>query len=48
MKLTRRALLLTALARGLGGSLQAIADTVELHILVDLAGAQLCGRRLRD
>lgn len=37
------ALMLTALARGLGGSLQAIADTVELHILVDLAGAVTAG-----
>ncbi len=32
-------LMLVALARGLGGSLQAIADTVELHIAVDLAAA---------
>lgn len=36
-------LMLSALARGLGGSLQAIADTVELHILVDLAGAVSAG-----
>jgi hypothetical protein len=36
-------LMLIALARGLGGSLQAIADTVELHILVDLAGAVCAG-----
>ncbi len=34
------ALLITVtLARGLGGSLQAIADTVELHIAVDLVAA---------
>ncbi len=32
-------LVLAALVRGLGGSLQAIADTVELHIAVDLAAA---------
>lgn len=32
-------LLLITLARGLGGSLQAIADTVELHIALDLAAA---------
>lgn len=36
-------LILAALARGLGGSLQAIADTVELHIAVDLAGALCAG-----
>jgi hypothetical protein len=36
-------LMLIALARGLGGSLQAIADTVELHIAVDLAGAITAG-----
>jgi len=33
------ALVVATLARGLGGSLQAIADTVELHIAVDLAAA---------
>ncbi len=32
-------LVLVTLARGLGGSLQAIADTVQLHIAVDLAAA---------
>lgn len=32
-------LLVATLARGLGGSLQAIADTVELHIALDLAAA---------
>ncbi|HEY5882266.1 MAG TPA: DUF4328 domain-containing protein [Nakamurella sp.] len=36
-------LTLIALARGLGGSLQAIADTVQLHIAVDLAGAVCAG-----
>lgn len=36
-------LIVVALARGLGGSLQAIADTVELHIAVDLAGAVCAG-----
>ncbi len=36
-------LMLIALARGLGGSLQAIADTVELHIAVDLAAALTAG-----
>ena len=35
--------MLIALARGLGGSLQAIADTVELHIAVDLAAAVVAG-----
>jgi hypothetical protein len=29
--------------RGLGGSLQAIADTVELHIAVDLVAAVVAG-----
>ena len=37
------ALMATALVRGLGGSLQAIADTVELHIAVDLAAAVCAG-----
>ena len=32
-------LVVVTLARGLGGSLQAIADTVELHIAVDLSAA---------
>lgn len=32
-------LVVAAIARGRGGSLQAIADTVELHIAVDLAAA---------
>jgi hypothetical protein len=32
-------LTIVVLARGLGASLQAIADTVELHIVVDLAAA---------
>jgi len=36
-------LTLIALGRGLGGSLQAIADTVQLHIAVDLAGAVVAG-----
>lgn len=36
-------LVLAALARGSGGSLQAIADTVELHIAVDLAAAACAG-----
>ena len=36
-------LVLMALARGLGGSLQAIADTVELHLVVDLAAAFTAG-----
>jgi hypothetical protein len=31
------------LARGLGGSLQAVADTVELHIAVDLSAALVAG-----
>jgi Domain of unknown function (DUF4328) len=33
------ALIIATLARGLGGSLQAIADTVQLHIAVDLLAA---------
>lgn len=37
------ALVIAALARGLGGSLQSIADTVELHIAVDLAAAVVAG-----
>jgi hypothetical protein len=37
------ALMAAALLRGFGGSLQAIADTVELHIAVDLAGALCAG-----
>lgn len=37
------ALVAAALARGFGGSLQAIADTVELHIAVDLAAAVCAG-----
>lgn len=37
------ALMAIALLRGLGGSLQAIADTVELHIAVDLAAALCAG-----
>lgn len=37
------ALISAALVRGLGGSLQAIADTVELHIAVDLAAAVCAG-----
>lgn len=37
------ALMTAALVRGLGGSLQAIADTVELHIAVDLAAAVCAG-----
>ena len=36
-------LVLVTLARAFGGSLQSIADTVELHIAVDLTGA--CGGR---
>lgn len=36
-------LMIVTLARGLGGSLQAIADTVELHIAVDLAAAVCAG-----
>jgi len=32
-------LIIVTLARGVGGSLQAIADTVELHIAVDLVAA---------
>ena len=36
-------LIATALLRGLGGSLQAIADTVELHIAVDLVAAVVAG-----
>lgn len=37
------ALMTAALVRGIGGSLQAIADTVELHIAVDLAAAACAG-----
>ncbi len=36
-------LVLITLARAFGGSLQSIADTVELHIAVDLAGALVAG-----
>ncbi|WP_420124613.1 DUF4328 domain-containing protein, partial [Nakamurella sp.] len=36
-------LVAAALLRGLGGSLQAVADTVELHIAVDLAAAVCAG-----
>ena len=36
-------LIAVTLARGLGGSLQAIADTVELHIAVDLVAAVVAG-----
>ena len=36
-------LIIATLARGFGGSLQAIADTVELHIAVDLAAAVVAG-----
>ncbi len=36
-------LMAAALVRGLGGSLQAIADTVELHIAVDLAATVTAG-----
>ena len=36
-------LITVTLARGLGGSLQAIADTVELHIAVDLMAAVVAG-----
>jgi hypothetical protein len=36
-------LLIATLARGFGGSLQAIADTVQLHICVDLAAAVVAG-----
>ena len=36
-------LVIVTLARGLGGSLQAIADTVELHIAVDLVAAVVAG-----
>ena len=36
-------LITVTLARGLGGSLQAIADTVELHIAVDLVAAVVAG-----
>lgn len=37
------ALLVATLARGLGGSLQAVADTVELHIALDVAAAVTAG-----
>ena len=36
-------LVVVTLGRGLGGSLQAIADTVELHIAVDLSAAIVAG-----
>jgi len=36
-------LVIATLARGFGGSLQAIADTVQLHICVDLAAAVAAG-----
>jgi len=36
-------LVVVALVRGLGGSLQAIADTVELHIAVDVSAAMVAG-----
>ena len=36
-------LMITTLARGIGGSLQAIADTVELHIAVDVMAAVVAG-----
>ncbi|MET0966456.1 MAG: DUF4328 domain-containing protein, partial [Nakamurella sp.] len=36
-------LVVVTLARGLGGSLQAIADTVELHIAVDVLAALVAG-----
>jgi len=36
-------LVIVTLARGFGGSLQAIADTVELHIAVDLFAAVVAG-----
>jgi hypothetical protein len=36
-------LIVATLARGFGGSLQAIADTVELHIAVDLMAAVVAG-----
>jgi hypothetical protein len=36
-------LIVITLARGFGGSLQAIADTVELHIAVDLVAAVVAG-----
>ena len=36
-------LVLITLARAFGGSLQSIADTVELHIAVDLTGALVAG-----
>ena len=36
-------LIAVTLVRGLGGSLQAIADTVELHIAVDLVAAVVAG-----
>ena len=37
------ALVVATLARGLGGSVQAVADTVELHIAVDLSAALVAG-----
>jgi hypothetical protein len=36
-------LMIVTLARGFGGSLQAIADTVELHIALDLVAAVVAG-----
>ncbi len=36
-------LLLVTLGRGFGGSVQAIADTVELHVAVDLSAAVVAG-----
>ncbi len=36
-------LVVVSLGRGLGGSLQAIADTVELHIAVDVSAAVVAG-----
>jgi hypothetical protein len=36
-------LVVVTLGRGLGGSLQAIADTVELHIAVDVSAAAVAG-----
>jgi hypothetical protein len=36
-------LVVVALGRGLGGSLQAVADTVELHIAVDLSALLVAG-----
>ena len=36
-------LVIVTMARGFGGSLQAIADTVELHIAVDLLAVVVAG-----